>query len=92
MAKVAQRIKQKSFKDWLYEEVCDEFGLTEILSHPEIEKLKTIKLPINDTRKDSIEELRLLLQLYINSWSETHYQSSRCAKGGVAVDGLDFAL
>ena len=70
MAKVIRKAKSKSFKDWLYEEVCDAFGLTEVMSHPEIEKLKTIKLPIDDLRRNSIEELRVLLKQYINSWNE----------------------
>ena len=39
---MAARIVKKSFKDWLYEEVEDTFGLTELATHPELEKLNPI--------------------------------------------------
>ena len=62
MARVAQRIKQKSFKDWLYEEVCDEFGLTRVFLHPVLEQLNKITLPQNHPNRPELEELRHLRQ------------------------------
>jgi hypothetical protein len=70
MAKIAK----KPFKDWLYEDVSSEFGLTEVITHPSIEKLKTIKLPQNHPLRQNIEALRLLMQQYIETWNEDEYK------------------
>ena len=65
---------KKPFKDWLYEEVSDTFGLTELVTHPTLEKLKTIKLPQDHLLRKEIEELRALLKKYIESWNEDEYK------------------
>jgi hypothetical protein len=64
----------KPFKDWLYEEVNDAFGLTESVTHPVLEKLKTITLYDNHPNRKDIENLRELLKKYINSWNEDEYK------------------
>ena len=64
----------KPFKDWLYEEVNDAFGLTELVTHPVLEKLKTIKLPENHSKRNDLENLKELLKKYINSWNEDEYK------------------
>jgi hypothetical protein len=64
----------KPFKDWLYEEVNDSFGLTELVTHPVLEKLKTIKLPENHSSRKELENLKELIKKYINSWNEDEYK------------------
>ena len=70
---MAKSIK-KPFKDWLYEEVGDTFGLKEMATHPELDKLKNVTLPKNHPLRQDIEVLRVLLQKYINSWNEDEYK------------------
>ena len=70
---MAKSIK-KPFKDWLYEEVGDTFGLKEMSTHPELDKLKNVTLPKNHPLRQDIEVLRVLLQKYINSWNEDEYK------------------
>ena len=70
---MAKSIK-KPFKDWLYEEVGDAFGLKELVTHPELDKLKNITLPKNHLLRQEVEDLRVLLQKYINSWNEDEYK------------------
>lgn len=66
--------KKKPFKDWLYEEVNDAFGLTRVFTHPKLEKLKEITLADNHSQKQRIEDLRLLLEKYVDSWNEDEYK------------------
>ncbi len=68
------KIIKKPFKDWLYEEVSDAFGLTEVTAHPELEKLKNITLAENHPLRQEVEDLRQLLKNYINSWNEDEYK------------------
>ncbi len=65
---------KKPFKNWLYEEVSDTFGLTELVTHPELDKLQSIKLSEKHHQRKDIEELRALLQKYIESWNEDEYK------------------
>jgi hypothetical protein len=71
---MAKKAISKPFKDWLYEEVASEFGLTEAPSHPALEKLKEIKLPENHPNIEDIEALRALLKQYVVSWNEDEYK------------------
>jgi hypothetical protein len=64
----------KPFKDWLYEEVGNEFGLTRILGHPFIKKLETITLPKDFPLRKNIEVLRLKNEKYGDSWNEDEYK------------------
>jgi hypothetical protein len=68
------KIYKKPFKDWLYEEVSDTFGLTELVTHPELEKLKSVTLSEKHPNRKDIEELRSLLKKYIESWNEDEYK------------------
>jgi hypothetical protein len=64
----------KPFKDWLYEEVSDTFGLTELATHPELEKIKKLKLPENHRNRKDLEDLKELLKKYVESWNEDEYK------------------
>jgi hypothetical protein len=64
----------KPFKNWLYEEVNDIFGLTRLMTHPDLEKLKSIRLPQNHIHRDKIERLRVLAFKYIESWSPNEHK------------------
>jgi hypothetical protein len=71
---MAKAVRNKSFKDWLYEEVATEFGITRIRKHPFLENIASIKLDKNDLRRPVIESLRLILLDYIDSWNEDEYK------------------
>jgi hypothetical protein len=64
----------KPFKNWLYEEVNDTFGLTRLMTHPDLEKLKNIKLPQNHIHREKIERLRVFAFKYIESWSTDEHK------------------
>ena len=66
--------KDKSFKDWLYEEVSDEFGLTRQRTLPFLEHIKTLTLPQNNAHRPTIESFKLELFDYIDSWNEDEYK------------------
>jgi hypothetical protein len=66
--------KNKFFKDWLYEEVELAFGLTCLRDHPLLTHLKSLTLDPHDPRRPAIEQLRLILFDYINSWNEDEYK------------------
>lgn len=71
---MAKAVKNKSFKDWLYEEVADEFGLKVLINHPFLTNLENISLPRNYPKWDEIEELRRLAKAYVDSWNEDEYK------------------
>ena len=66
--------KDKSFKDWLYEEVSDEFGLTRQRTLPFLEHIKTLTLPQNNAHRPTIESFKLELFDYVDSWNEDEYK------------------
>ena len=39
---MAKAVKNKSFKDWLYEDVAEEFGLTALTQHPLLTKTRKL--------------------------------------------------
>ena len=66
--------KDKSFKDWQYEEVSDEFGLTRQRTLPFLEHIKTLTLPQNNAHRPTIESFQLELFDYVDSWNEDEYK------------------
>ncbi len=70
----AKKEINKSFKDWTYEEVNNVFGLKRVRNLPNLDKLATIKLPIDYPKRDIIEEYRLRLFDYIETWNEDEYK------------------
>ncbi len=66
--------KNKPFKDWLYEEVETEFGLTRSFEHPMFEKLKSTHLPENHLSRPELAKLRRLLIQNIDAWNEDEYK------------------
>ena len=66
---MANTVKNKHFKDWLYEEVMIEFGLIRLEEHPFLAHLETIKLNENDVRRPFIESKRALLFDYVDTWN-----------------------
>ena len=68
------KTKDKSFKDWQYEEVSDEFGLTRQRTLPFLESLKTMTLPLDNGHRPTIESFKLELFDYVDSWNEDEYK------------------
>ena len=66
--------KDKSFKEWLYEDVSDEFGLTRQRTLPFLEHIKTLTLPQNNVHRPTIESFKLELFDYVDSWNEDEYK------------------
>lgn len=64
----------KSFRDWLYEEVEVEFGLTRLRTLPILEKLTSLTMPENHKHKALLEEYRLEVFDYIDTWNEDEYK------------------
>jgi hypothetical protein len=64
----------KSFKDWQYEEVEQEFGLTRLRTLPFLESLKTLSLPLDNIHRDTLERYRLELFDYVDTWNEDEYK------------------
>jgi hypothetical protein len=71
---IMAKAKVKSFKDWQYEEVSDEFGLTRQRTLPFLEHLKTLELPKNNAHYQTLEAFRLELFDYVDSWNEDEYK------------------
>jgi hypothetical protein len=71
---MAKAVRNKSFKDWLYEEVATEFGLKSLSNHPFFKVLESLKLPKDHPKWYEIEELRVLAKAYIDSWNEDEYK------------------
>ena len=68
------RPKNKSFKDWLYEEVEQEFGLTRLRTVPFLEEIKMLKLPEDHHQRETLERYRLELFDFIDTWNEDEYK------------------
>ncbi len=68
------RKKNKSFKDWQYEEVEHAFGLTRLRTLPILEELKTLTFPAQHVYKATIEKYRLELLDFIDTWNEDEYK------------------
>lgn len=68
---MSKKNKAKPFKNWLYEDVADEFGLKLIRTHPFLEVLDKIE-PISQQHPDykQVEGLREGLSLYAETWNE----------------------
>jgi hypothetical protein len=64
----------KSFKDWTYEEVNNTFGLKRVRNLANLDKISEIKLPLDHSKRGTIEEYRLRLFDYIETWNEDEYK------------------
>lgn len=64
----------KSFNEWLYEEVEDAFGLTRLRSLPITEELAQIKLKADHPARSILEEYRLEVFDYVDTWNEDEYK------------------
>jgi hypothetical protein len=64
----------KSFKDWQYEEVEQEFGLTRHRTLPFIEDLKKLSMPKDHPNIATVEKYRLELFDFIDTWNEDEYK------------------
>ena len=71
---MAKKNASKPFKDWTYEEVNEEFGLTRKFEHPLFEVFKTFHLSQDHERRKDLEYLRKLALEYIESWNEDEYK------------------
>ncbi len=64
----------KPFKNWLYEEVEQEFGLTRLRTLPLLEELKNITLPEDHEYRATLEKYRLEVFDYVDTWNEDEYK------------------
>jgi hypothetical protein len=62
-----ERIRNKSFETWLYEEVGQAFGLTRLRTKPILQEFENLQPAPFDK---SIENLRLCLLDYVDTWNE----------------------
>lgn len=69
-----KKAPDKAFKDWLYEEVSDTFGLTRKFQSTFFDHLSSLELPPKHPKRQDIEELRQLCMQYIDSWNEDEYK------------------
>ncbi|TAE04102.1 MAG: hypothetical protein EAZ97_00580 [Bacteroidetes bacterium] len=71
---MAKKIKNKPFKDWLYEEVSEEFGLKRGFEHSLFDHFQKISSEIDQKTQESITELQNLAQKYVDAWNEDEYK------------------
>ena len=66
------KVKNKSFEQWLYEDVERAFGLTRLRKHPRLEYLKTLPFPEKAyaNKMHIVEALCLDLLDNVDSWNE----------------------
>ncbi len=65
-----EKIKNKSFETWLYEEVGQAFGLTRLYEHEFWNQFADLKTPESYPHLSIIEELRKDLLKYADTWNE----------------------
>jgi hypothetical protein len=68
------KIPSKPFKNWQYEEINDTFGYTRAFEHPLFDYFATLRLEQSHPQYASIEELRRIALMYIDSWNEDEYK------------------
>jgi hypothetical protein len=64
------RVKNKSFEQWLYEDVEQAFGLTRLFAHPLLDNLKSQTIKPTPVQSTQLEKLRTRLFEYVDSWNE----------------------
>ncbi len=69
-----KKAPDKPFKDWLYEEVGDTFGITRKFKSAFFDHLATLSLAENHAKRQDIESLRRLCFEYMDSWNEDEYK------------------
>ncbi len=65
-----EKIRNKSFEAWLYEDVGQAFGLTRLYEHIFWQDFETLKVPENHPNLTTIEEFRKDLLKYVDTWNE----------------------
>ena len=64
------RVKNKSFEQWLYEDVERAFGLTRLFAHPFFETLKKQTITPTSNQSEQLEILRVRLFENVDAWNE----------------------
>lgn len=67
---MSKKTKAKPFKNWLYEEVAQEFGLHRVEEHPFLSQLNECTLSESHPLREQIEDLRSSLRTYAEAWNE----------------------
>jgi hypothetical protein len=65
-----EKIKNKEFKAWLFEEINDAFGLTRLYKHKLWDELSSLKFDESHKHKETIEIFREQLLESVESWNE----------------------
>ncbi len=65
-----EKIKNKSFETWLYEDVGKAFGISRFDDNPLWEFFDTLQFDKTNSQHSAIEELRVRLKKYVDSWNE----------------------
>ena len=71
---MVRKPRDKSFKDWLYEEVEIAFGLTRLRTMPLLAELEPIDLATDHHHRETLEKYRLELFDFIDTWNEDEYK------------------
>ncbi len=74
MATKKKKVRNKPFKNWLYEDVAKEFGLIRT-RHKTLEELDQVQFDQKHGATSQIERLKSLLVDYVDSWNEDELKS-----------------
>jgi hypothetical protein len=67
---MSKRAKIKPFRDWLYEEVSLEFGLSRLAQHPFLAEIDGLELDRNHPAVPWLSRLQAILNAYVDTWNE----------------------
>ena len=67
---MAAKVKNKSFEQWLYEDVERAFGLTRLFAHSFFDTLKKQKATLTVHQAERLETLRVRLFENVDAWNE----------------------
>ena len=65
-----EKIKNKEFKTWSYEEIGDTFGMKRLYKHKLWEELSKLKFDESHKHKETIAEFREQLFMSVDTWNE----------------------
>ncbi len=65
-----EKIKNKEFKTWIYDDINDVFGFTRLYEHKLWKEFESLSIPIHHKHREAIEELRQELLFSVESWNE----------------------
>ncbi len=67
---MSKKTKARPFRDWLYEEVSQEFGLKRLQQHPFITQIDFLEFDPSHEATSQINRLKNILSEYVDTWNE----------------------